>query len=127
MSEEITWERLKRSVSEPLSQGDRIAIREEPSTSFELTLSKRHDVTKWKCVTVTGGELVDDVAGFWLARIELLDDCDGPVRISVASEAVAGSVLFIGKDDGSPRRPSTNYIVRDFPRRSSIAMEWIAE
>jgi hypothetical protein len=127
MSEEITWERLKRSVDEPLSLGDRIAIREEPSDTFELTLSKRQDVTKWKCVTVTGGTIVDDVSDFWLARIELVDDCDGPIRMSAPFDAVAGSALFIGKDDGSPRRPSTTYIVRDFPRRSRIALEWLTE
>ncbi len=127
MSEEITWERLKRSVDEPLSLGDRIAIREETSDTFELTLSKRHNVAKWKCVTVTGGTIVGDVADFWLARIELVDNCDGPVHISVSAEAVAGSALFIGKDDGGPRRLSTTYIVRDFPRNSHIALEWITE
>ncbi len=62
MSEEITWERLKRSMDEPLSLGDRIAVREESSDNFELTLTKRHGVTKWKCVTVTGGAIVGERA-----------------------------------------------------------------
>lgn len=127
MPEEITWERLKRSASEPLSKGDRISVAESPSDAFEVELSTADDITLWKCVTLTGGAIADFVAQFWIARIELMDDFRGPVSFRLMPSQLAGCALFFGKDEGTGRRPSNTYVVREFPQRGRIVLRWLGD
>ena len=127
MPEEISWERLKRSASEPLSMGDRIEVTEEPSDAFEVELSTAADMPLWKCVTLTGGEVVDFVAKFWIARIELMEDFHGPASFRLTPAQLDGCTLFFGKDEQTGRRPSNTYVVRDFPRSARIRLRWVAD
>lgn len=127
MPEEITWERLKQSATNPLSQGDRIEVTEEPGGGFEVEFVKDAGVTLWKGVTLTGGEVVDGTSKFWIARIELMDDFDGPASFRLAPSQVNGSLLFFGKDEQTGRKPSNTYIVRDFPRDARIKLRWMAD
>lgn len=127
MPEEITWERLKRSAAEPLSKGDRIEVIEEPSDAFEVELSKPESIRLWKGVTLTGGEVVDFVAKFWIARIELMDDFHGPASFRLPPAQLDGCTLFFGKDELTGRRPSNTYIVRDFPRAARIRLRWVGD
>jgi hypothetical protein len=127
MPEEITWERLKRSATEPLSKGDRIEVIEEPGEGFEVEFAKAADVTLTKGVTLTGGEIVDWVSDFWIARIELMDDFDGPASFRLSPAQVNGSLLFFGKDEQTGRKPSNTYVVRDFPRDARIRLRWLAD
>ncbi len=127
MSEEITWERLKQSATDPLSKGDRIEVIEEPGDGFEVEFVKDASVTLWKGVTLTGGEVVDGTSKFWIARIELMDDFHGPASFRLAPSHVNGSLLFFGKDEQMGRKPSNTYIVRDFPRDARIRLRWMAD
>lgn len=127
MPEEITWERLKQSATNPLSKGDRIEVIEEPGDGFEVEFVKDASVTLWKGVTLTGGEVVDGTSKFWIARIELMDDFDGPASFRLAPAQVNGSLLFFGKDEQTGRKPSNTYIVRDFPRDARIRLRWMAD
>ena len=127
MPEDITWERLKRSAREPLSQGDRIEVSEQASDAFEVELSTADEVTLWKCVTLTGGEIVDYTSKFWIARIELMDDFHGPVHFRLRSDQLDGCTLFLGKDEKTGRKPSNTYVVREFPRRARIRLRWLAD
>ncbi len=126
MPEEITWERLERSAREPLSKGDRIEVSEEPGDAFEVELSTADAITLWKCVTLTGGEVVDYASKFWVARIELMDDFHGPVSFRLRPDQLDGCTLFFGKDEQTGRRPSNTYVVREFPRRGRIRLRWVA-
>ena len=127
MPEEITWERLKQSAREPLSKGDRIEVFEEKSGAFEVELSVADGITLWKCVTLTGGEIVDFTSKFWIARIELMDDFRGPVSFRLRPDQLDGCALFFGKDEQTGRKPSNTYVVREFPRTGRIRLRWIAD
>jgi hypothetical protein len=127
VSEEISWERLRRSEREPLSLGDRIQAWEEPGPGFEVTVEKDPKVRLWKGVTLTGGAIVDWTAKFWIARIELIDDFDGPVSFRLAPDGLEGCALFLGKDLQTGRRPPSTYVVLDFPRRSRLRLRWLSD
>jgi hypothetical protein len=125
--EEISWERLQRSEREPLSFGDRIQAVEEPGTAFEVTVEKDPGVRLWKGVTLTGGEILDWTSKFWIARVELMDDFDGPVSFRLEPHGLEGCALFLGKDLLTGRRPPSTYVIRDFPRRGHLRLRWLAD
>src|SRR5262245_53449481 len=130
MTHVITWEQLKNSVNVPLPEGDRLEVTESDTDQphFELELSNGPGITLWKCVTLTGGEIVDNVSKFWIARIELMDEFAGPVMFQLNSNLMEGTTLFIGKGNESGKRPSNVYHVKQFPYRNRRArLRWIAD
>jgi|SRR5215216_53626 len=130
MAHIITWEQLKNSPVTPLPEGDRIEVVESDigPAHFELELRTGPGVTLWKCVTLTGGEIVNDVSKFWIARIELMDTFSGPVSFRAESDHLGGTTLFIGKGDEAGKRPTTVYHIREFPNRGLRAeLRWVTD
>jgi hypothetical protein len=130
MAHVITWEQLKNSTRVPLPEGDRIEVVESEleSAHFELELSTGRGITLWKCVTLTGGEIINDVSKFWIARIELMDAFSGPVSFRADSGQLEGTTLFLGKGDESGKRPTTVYHILEFPNQKVRAnLKWIED
>ena len=130
MSHVISWEQLKNSVTVPLPEGDRLEVVESDldKPHFELELTNGPGVTLWKCVTLTGGDIIDNISKFWIARIELMDEFSGPVMFQLNSRSMEGTTLFLGKGNESGGRPSSVYHIREFPYRNMRAqLRWVAD
>ena len=130
MAEIITWEQLKNSATKPLPGGDRIEVieskLEEPY--FEMQLSIAPEITLWKTVTLTGGEIINNVAKFWIARIELIDDFSGPVSFRAESRMLGGTTLLLGKGLWTGARQTAFYHILEYPYHNVRAeLKWIAD
>lgn len=124
----VSWLQVKNSLREPLGGIDRIEIveREVAGDYFEVQFQTAPQIKAWKHVTLTGGEIVDLVSEFWIARLELQDQTHGPIAFRVPSGVLQKSMIFLGRS----KRPEEKYLyaIPDFPRAGvRLEMKWLSD
>ena len=124
----VSWLEVKNSVREPLGGIDRIEVveREIAGDYFEVQFQTGPQIRTWKHVTLTGGEIVDFVSEFWIARLELQNQTHGPIAFRVPTTHLEKSMIFLGRS----KRPGEKhlYAIPDFPRAGvRLEMKWLSD
>jgi hypothetical protein len=77
-------------------------------------------------VTLTGGEIIDFVSEFWIARLELQNQTRGPIEFRVPAGHLEKSMIFLGRS----KQPGEKhlYAIPDFPREGvRLEMKWLSD
>ena len=128
MPHRLTWTDLTNSAGTPLNGVDRIRVVErriDPQW-FELQFETGPGISVWKNVTLTGGDIVDYVSAFWLARLELQDAVHGPLSFRLEARHLGQSALILGRS----KRPGEKhtYWIHDCPFAGTrVELTWLSD